>query len=175
MVVSSLMLALSEFEIAEANLVKLERLWEEISVMLPTGLSFGSSPEFEDRERAFYAVLAALPMIDGWKPDIGIPTPNEVAQWRFDAQEVGGLSALTAVEDAVEDPGKHVREYRARFVQKRRELIRDALVETMDAIDADIQALRKLVADMAKHENVPPRALGLLEGQGEAGRGATRQ
>jgi hypothetical protein len=157
------MLALSEFEIAEANLVKLERLWTEISDMLPGGMSFGTNPEFEDRERAFYAVLSALPKIDGWKPDIGIPTPNEVAQWRFDAQEVAEVGAFTAVEEAVDEPGKQVREYRARFTQKRRELIREALVETMDAIDSDIQALRVAVADTPMHEAAPAEPWNLLK------------
>ena len=153
---SSLMLALAEFETAEANLIKLERLWGELSDMLPSGLSFGSSPEFEDRERAFYSVLKALPLIDGWKPDVAIPAPDEVAQWRLDAMEIGELSATLAVDHAVEAPGKQVREYRARFTQKRRELVRDALSRTMDAFDTEIQRLRALTADMAKHENMPP-------------------
>lgn len=150
------MLALSEFETAEANLVKLERLWADISAMLPSGPAFGESPEFEDRERAFYAVLTALPLIDGWKPEIGIPTPDEVAQWRFHAMEESDISTTLAVDNAVNEPGKHIREYRARFAQKRRELIRDSLVDTMDAIDADIQALRPTVAEKEKHGAMPP-------------------
>lgn len=153
---SSLMLALAEFETAEANLVKLERLWIELSDMLPNGVAFGESPEFEDRERAFDLVLKALPLIDGWKPEISIPSPDDVAQWRFDAIEVGEISATLAVEQAVEEPGKQLREYRARFTQKRRELVRDSLVETMDAFDGEIQGLRHLTADMSKHEDMPP-------------------
>ena len=160
---SSLMSALAEFEIAEANLVKLERLWSEISDMLPTGLSFGASEAFEDRDRSFGLVLAALPMIGGWKPDISIPTPNDVAQWRFDAQEAGELGALVWVEDAVDEPGKLIREYRARFVQKRRALIRDALVETIEAIDEDVRALRRLVADLSESDRVPTGAWDLLK------------
>lgn len=150
------MLALAEFEIAEANIVKLERLWGELSDMLPSGPSFGASPEFEDRERAFYSVLRALPLIDGWKPDVSIPAPDDVAQWRFDAMEVGELSATLAIDHAVDEPGRQVREYRARFTQKRRELVRDALSATMDAFDAEIQGIRVLVADMEKHANMPP-------------------
>ncbi|KRC80893.1 hypothetical protein ASE13_00110 [Sphingomonas sp. Root241] len=149
------MLALSEFEVAEANLVKLERLWSEIDEMLPRGLSFGINPEFEDRERAFTSVLSALPMIDGWKPPIRLMTPNEVAQWRFDAMEIGEPGAELALDEAVDQPGKELREYRARFTQKRRELIRDTLIDTMDGIDGDLQTLRATTKPLEKHNALP--------------------
>lgn len=152
---SSLMLALSQFETAEANMVKLERLWAEIGEMLPSGLSFGESPEFEDRERAFYTVLSALPSIDGWKPEIAIPSPDEVAQWRLHAMEESDIATTLAVDSAVDEPGKSVREYRARFTQKRRELVRDALVSTMEAVDGELQNLRLLTADLPKNEHMP--------------------
>lgn len=54
----------------------------------PTDVAFGESLEFEDRERAFDLVLKALPLIDGWKPDISIPSPHDVEQWRFDPDMV---------------------------------------------------------------------------------------
>lgn len=153
-----LMTALAEFEVSEANLVKLERLWTELRAMLPDGPSFGDDPEFEDRERAFAAVLQALPTISGWKPDIALPTPNEVGQWRLHAMEEGEPWTAAAVEESVNAPGKEIREYRARFAQKRRELIRDALIAAMDAIDADIQAMRPLVVDLPKYESAPDKA-----------------
>jgi hypothetical protein len=57
--------ALRQFEVAEANLVKLEKLWAEIFALIPHGIEFGDNPKYEDRCRAFASIIAALPMIDG--------------------------------------------------------------------------------------------------------------
>ena len=65
---SPLMAALEVFEAAEANLVKLERVWSEIEARIPSGIIFGNDPDYEDRTRAFSALQAALPKIDGWSP-----------------------------------------------------------------------------------------------------------
>lgn len=46
---SPLMGALQQFEATEANLVKLERLWQEIVKLVPRGIVFGSNPDYEDR------------------------------------------------------------------------------------------------------------------------------
>lgn len=62
---SAIMSALEQFEAAEANLVKLERLWDELSGSIPEGVSYGSDPEYEDRARSYSLLLAALPKIDG--------------------------------------------------------------------------------------------------------------
>ena len=60
--------ALRQFEAAEANLQKLERLWGEINKMIPDGLVFGDDPKYDDHVRSYEDVLAALPKLDGWKP-----------------------------------------------------------------------------------------------------------
>jgi hypothetical protein len=132
--ISPLMTALELFEAAEANLVKLERLWDEVQSLIPSDIVFGDNPEYEDRCRSMAAVLAALPKIDGWKPDISPPDANEIAQSRFDAKECGEPESQIGVENWIAGPGHDIREYRFRFNQKRRELIRDALVELIDAI-----------------------------------------
>jgi hypothetical protein len=61
-----LMVALQQFEATEANLVKLERLWQEIEKLVPNGIQFGSDLDYEGKCRAFRDILSALPMIDGW-------------------------------------------------------------------------------------------------------------
>jgi hypothetical protein len=136
--------ALSQFEVAEANLVKLEALWNELSSLVPSGIAFGDNPEYDDRCRAFDALIKALPAIDGWKPDETPADLNDIAQWRFDAQEINEITSQVAIERAIEAPGRQIREYRSRFNQKRRELIRDSLIEMIDNIDADLRALRQL-------------------------------
>ncbi|MBY0567251.1 MAG: hypothetical protein K2P70_08070 [Hyphomonadaceae bacterium] len=140
------MAALEQFETAEANLVKLERLWKELEKLMPGGVSFGSNAEYEDRSRSYTSILNALPSIDGWKPEASAPDLDELAQSRFDAMELGELSAHVSVERWAEEPGRELREYRFRLNSKRRELIREALVQLIDAIDANIRDLRVLAA-----------------------------
>jgi hypothetical protein len=137
------MAALTKFEAVEANLIKLERLWGEIQSLVPNGVAFGDNPEYEDRCRSFVAVLAVLPKIDGWKPTIVLPDLNEIAQNRFDALELDEFGTKIQVEEWIAAPGKEIREYRFRFDQKRRELIRDALVKLIDLVDADIRFVRQ--------------------------------
>jgi hypothetical protein len=164
---SPIMVALEKFEAAEANLVKLERLSNELDKLVPSGIAFGSDPEYEDRSRAYSLLLTALPKIDGWRPSAEPPELDDIARNRFDAEEVGEVSAHAAVHSWLEEPAKELREYRFRLNNKRRALIRDALTELIDLVDADIRILRKaasahetnvqldasLWADMKDHVN----------------------
>lgn len=57
---SSIMEALKQFEVTEANLLKLERLWDELQTLFPASVSLGHNPEYEDRCRSFDSVLRAF-------------------------------------------------------------------------------------------------------------------
>lgn len=142
---SSLNAALRHFEAAEANLVKAEKLLAEIEAAIPSGIAFGESPDYETNCRNFDALITALPKIDGWKPEITLMELDEIAQNRLDAQEVGEIECIVSVERQIGEPSRLLREYRYRFNQKRRELIRDALIELVDAIDANLRNLSKLL------------------------------
>jgi hypothetical protein len=139
------MAALEQFEATEANLVKLERLWDEMAAMIPTGVVFGENVEYEDRARSFDLLLASLPKLGGWKPVASPPDLDGVAQSRLDAMEIDEPSAHVAVERSIEEPGRELREYRFRLNNMRKALIRDALVGLIDQIDADIRAVRATV------------------------------
>ncbi len=154
--------ALKQFEIAEANLLKLETLWREISDLVPQGIVFGDNPEFEDRSRAFASIIAALPKIDGWKPNDTPVDLDDIAQWRLDAKEVGEFSAEVTVEKTIEAPGKSIREYRARFNQKRRELIRDALISLIDKIDGELHEIHQVAKGLESNDNIPEAAWGTV-------------
>lgn len=145
------MAALEVFEAAEANLVKLERVWSEIDARIPGGICFGNDPDFEDRTRAFTALQVALPKIDGWAPTAVPLSLNEIAQNRFDAMEVGEPGIETSVEESVEAPGRELREYRFRLSRMRRSLTRDALIGLIESIDADIASLRARVGTPEKN------------------------
>jgi hypothetical protein len=141
---SPLNTALRHFEAAEANLVKIEEVLAEIEAAIPQGIAFGESPEHEDLCRTFASLLAALPKIDQWKPEIVLMDLDEIAQNRFDAQELGELGCLVSLERQIGEPSRLLREYRYRFNQKRRELIRGALIELIDSIDANLRELSRL-------------------------------
>lgn len=144
---SPLNAALRHFEAAEANLIKIEKVLGEIEAAIPNGIAFGEIPEYEENCRSFYALLSSLPKIDQWKPSIALMELDEIAQNRFDAQEVGEIECVVSVERQIGEPAKLLREYRHRFNQKRRELIRDALTELIDAIDANLRELSKLLQE----------------------------
>jgi Restriction endonuclease len=149
--VSDLMAALEQFEAAEANLSKLERLWEELSARIPQSVSFGTDVEYEDRQRSYDLLLASLPQIDGWKPTATPPDLDGIAQSRFDAMEIGEPAAEMSVERWVEEPGRELREYRFRFNTMRKALIRDALVGLIDQIDADVREVRAIAGREPEH------------------------
>jgi hypothetical protein len=142
---SPLMAALRQFEATEANIAKLEKIWQEITRLIPKGIQPGNDPAYEDRCRAFRGVLDAVPMIDGWKPECHFFDLNEIAQSRFDADDLGEFSEIIRVEEEIESPGGELREYRFRFNKKRRALIQDALSELIDLVDSDIRNINSLL------------------------------
>lgn len=151
---SPLNAALRHFEAVEANLVKAEKVLADIDADVPKGIAFGDNPEYESNCMDFYALLAALPNINGWKPSISLMELDEIAQNRLDAQEVGEVECIISVERQINEPSKLLREYRLRFNQMRRELIRDTLTELIDSIDANLRALSSLQESDIKSSNV---------------------
>lgn len=136
------MAALQQFEAAEANLVKLERLWQEIGKLVPEGILFRSDPDYEGRCRAFRDILSALPMVDGWKPECRLLSLNDIAESRFDAQEISEIRMIIDVENSIESPRIELDEYRFRFNKKRLALIQDILSELIDLVDTNIRNIK---------------------------------
>ncbi|WP_421853374.1 restriction endonuclease [Marinomonas sp.] len=138
---SPLNAALRVFEAAEANLVKLEKLWLEMESVIPNGVAFLEDTSYENNCRNFENILASLPKIDGWKPEIYLMDLNEIGQNRLDAMEVGEIECHVSVESQIYEPVKLIRQYRYRFDRKRRELVRDTLQSVIDSIDQDLRDL----------------------------------
>lgn len=142
---SPLNAALRHFEATEANLVNIEKLSVEIESAIPPGIAFCENQEYEENCRSFYALLKSLPKIDQWKPEIFLMELDEIAQNRLDAQEIGEFECMVSIEHRINEPARLLREYRYRFKQKRRELIRDALTELIDVIDSNLRHLSKIL------------------------------
>lgn len=142
--------ALRQFKAIEANLTKLERLCQEIERLVPNEIVFGSDPNYENRCRLFREVLAALPMIDGWKPDGYFLSLNEIAKSRLDAQDLGEIEMRILVDESIENPGRELREYRFMFNKKQREFIQNVLSELILRIDSIIRNIKGLLVPNGK-------------------------
>ncbi|MEI2646652.1 MAG: restriction endonuclease [Candidatus Competibacter sp.] len=138
---SSLNSALRQFEIVEANLSKAEKILTEIENNIPSGIVFGENPNYEMNCQNFVDLLASLPNIDGWKPEMYLMALDEIAQNRLDAQEVGEIECIAAVERLIFEPSRLLRKYRYLFNKKRKELVRDSLEETINLVDKNLSAL----------------------------------
>ncbi len=126
--------ALRQYEAAEANLLKLERIFAEIRKLTPNGICFGSDPRYEDRVRAYEDVLAALPKIDAWKPE---HTPIDL----------GEITSELAADEEVDAPGRELARYRYLLNKKRRQLIRTAMLELLDKIDGTLRVLNSAIRE----------------------------
>jgi hypothetical protein len=83
------MLALKQFDATEANLIKIERLRDELFVVIPPAIESCQNVEYKDRTRSSDLLLASLSKIKGWKPKTSPPNLGDLAQNRIDAIEVG--------------------------------------------------------------------------------------
>ena len=122
---TSLQGALAEFETVEANLTKLDQLWNRIRQMLPEGPSFGEPPEYEDACFAFRQILDVMPSIDGFRLSDELLEYDAAGQMHLDALEIGEIEAHVSVARLMEAQGRALAEYRRRFERKRRQLVRD--------------------------------------------------
>lgn len=143
---TSLSEALGKFELAEANLVRLEKAWEAILSLMPGGISFGGrSAEFVALERDIDQLVENLPAIDGWTLSIEVPDPDELAQNRMDAQDIGEPEAIVSVERVLWEPRGALAEYRHRLVTAKRKLVRRRARELMEKIDGHLAEMAKEV------------------------------
>lgn len=146
--------AIRHFEIAEANLAKLERLWDEIKSLIPSTIDFRDQPEYENKRRAFYDVLEQLPKIDGWKPEVRILEPSEIADARLGALELDEIECHVSVEASIESPGREIREYRFRFNRKRRELVRSSVTNVIEQVDRQISLSNEQADGLDRNKSV---------------------
>ncbi|HCF27118.1 MAG TPA: restriction endonuclease, partial [Cyanobacteria bacterium UBA11049] len=135
---------LRQFEATEANLAKLEKLWNLLQKNVPDGIVFiEANPVYEDACRSYEHILAGLPRIGGWKPTALPCDLDEIAQSRLDAFEVGEVEIQIEVVRQIEKPGRELREYRFQFNQKRRQLIQNIMFQTFNEIDRLLDQLRE--------------------------------
>jgi hypothetical protein len=156
---SSLNAALRHFETTEANLAKLEKTWKDLRAIIPNGIAFvEDDPNYESNSRSFYNIWDSLPKIDGWKPVIKLLELNDIAQARLDAAEINDIEYKAGIEWHINEPAKIIREYRNRYNQKRRELIRDTILSLTISIDGYLREITSNfdVNNESKLDNIRP-------------------
>lgn len=137
----ALVAALQQFEATEANLSKLEMLWDKISRLVPDGPAFGGPPEYDELCLAFRRILPTLPAIGSMRVDDRLFDYDVAGQMRLDALEIGEIEARVSVSNDLEEQGRLLHEYRFHLNAKRRELVRDRLLALIDEIDSLLRVL----------------------------------
>lgn len=127
--------ALQQFEATEANLAKLETLWDKITNLMPKSPSFGSPPEYEELCFKFRRVLPNLPAIDGLQVEDKLYEYDDIGNMYLEILELGEIDAQITLHQTLEEQGVLLREYRFRLQAKRRDLTRDRLLILLGDID----------------------------------------
>jgi hypothetical protein len=104
--------ALDQFDRVAANVVELERVWQQLCELTPSGIVFGAdSPETENLVRSFIHIADHLPAIDGFRIDAVPLSQDEIAEMRFDAMDLGEPMAVTSVERGLGEPERQLTKY----------------------------------------------------------------
>jgi hypothetical protein len=146
--------ALAQLGNAEANLGKVEKIWREMRALIPAGIAFVDSSEYDNKARTLSVLLGGLPPIDGYKLEIHPPDLNAIAETRFDYAELNEPIATAQFELTLDDPLKAVDEYRFRLTRIRRKLIRDNLQQLIKLVDEDLMAVAQTVSSLKSYEKV---------------------
>lgn len=131
--------ALEQFDRTEANVQRLQEVLDRISDLVPPGTVFpGTDPDemlYEELSRAFYDIAAGLPAIDGVAFVAEIVSLREIAQARFDAEEISEPEILIGLGERQAAPMQAISEYRHRLAAARKRLVRQRAIEVMAEID----------------------------------------
>ena len=141
---------LKVLEAVEANLEKLTRLWEEIRQLLPSVGGFvisGVSDEerYRDRARVFKHILQALPAIHGFKLEYSLIDSDDILSTCIDLAELGELTANFSFDREIFKQGELLEDYRFRLGIKRRQLIRQSVPAFIEAMDALLERLIRIL------------------------------
>lgn len=137
---------LRAFEATEANLERLKEVWEKARKLVPSGLSYGRDPEYDQLAREYRDLLAALPMIDGEKPRSELVDLNVLCEMRLAAEEIGDFKSGNRVEDRVDRPGLELDDYLHLFHRTRRRFVRQEVERLLDEGDGIVAQLQNWLA-----------------------------
>lgn len=133
---STLAAALAQFDRTEANLVKLEGVWDEIAKAIPDDVEFGlDGPEAASLFDRFDRLVASLPTIDGFAITARPERYDDIAETRFGYWEIGEPLGRMKYDREVEAPGEEIAVYRQRMEAARRRLVSSRVSELVGDVD----------------------------------------
>ena len=142
--------ALGQFDKIEANLHRLNKVWEEmVSLIYTEGRILGVQDErrYETLRRAFATIAGSLPVIGESRYD-GYPLEaDEVGPLQFETSELHEPRAYVHADQLIYAPSRGIDEYRSRFDSARRDLVRERLRQLIVEIDKLLARLLEWVAD----------------------------
>lgn len=137
--------AIRQFDATEANLKRLEDLWKEIEGLIPQGMVVDTTSPDAQRYarlcRTFRHIRSAMPKVDGFELTDSLQDLDEIFQNRFDAAELGEITVTVSVDRGIYSQGESLQEYRFRFAAQRRALVRSALANAIEEVDAVLAVL----------------------------------
>lgn len=145
---------LRQFEITEANLIKIKNNCDKLDTLenSPAGTNIASY-SYQDCVRNIYAIWDALPKIDGWKPGLQFIDPTDQVLMRIDAQELGFADAIAGVENQIAEPYNIIAEYGFRLKQRRLGATRKRIRQLVAHADNAVASLKqKLVAEVEEFD-----------------------
>jgi hypothetical protein len=156
---------LAAMDRTEANLAKLEDIWNRAKTFIPNGPAAGSDPEYDDLSRAWTDLLPGLPTIDGWTITGQLPDIDAMGQSFIGYFEIGEPPFLLYEEGA--QPGKDIAEYRYRFNRARRRAARERLQQLAALLDTALPRLLDGVSRDSQERLEGPEAEELIAAIGE--------
>jgi hypothetical protein len=142
---SNLEQAISTFDAVEANLVKLEKIWEQIRALMPSDIAFGAPPAYDELCFAFRNILPSMPAINNFRIEDKLFEYDEIGQMWLDVNEVGEADSRVYLMIALDEQGKKLGEYRLHFAVQRSKLVRERMLELIDGVD---QSIRNMAASI---------------------------
>jgi hypothetical protein len=128
--------ALAQFDRTEANLVKLEGVWEAIARAIPDDVEFGlDGPEAAALFDRFDRLVASLPSIDGFTITARPEPYDDIAEARFGYWEISEPLGRVKYDRVVEAPGEEIAVYRQRMEAARRRLVSSRVSELLADVD----------------------------------------
>jgi hypothetical protein len=130
--------ALEQFDAVEANLIRLELVWDELSGLIPSGPfpTDGSGPEdrrYRELQTAYERIMTGLPPIGSCRLEALPMGLTEIGACRVDALGIDDYSP--SLDYSIAAPGREITEYRIQLSQARRELVSNSLTQLLSEID----------------------------------------
>lgn len=140
---------MKQFEITEANLKKLEELWDilqEIIVSLSKTLDFSQKEAslYENVSLYFKGLIQGTPRIEGYKIDYLVKPYSLILRNYIDISNTNDIVHKFDFDEEIFLQGQQLNEYKFRLRRKRQELARQKIFEICVEIEKDLDVLQTL-------------------------------